>query len=207
MTKIIIANGANDTVTPQQLLEHWRTHHAELVRRHLAPQRYTLTTLHKPKRGYHGIATLHLRDDQRDLLSDLPEPIRADPFYGMIGVRTALRVDEHVIADGDTSGAGVKIAAFVRRRPDVSPEQFFDHWLTIHAPNVADHLRRTDGALRYTVNHATDASDDAPFHGVAELWYTDEAASVAHLGAVPLDGFEQLSSDIVFLKGSEAVLV
>jgi hypothetical protein len=206
-TKFIIANGANDTVTAEQLLHHWGTHHAGLVRTHLAPLRYALTTLAKPKRGYHGIATLHLRDDQRELLADLPAPIRADPFYGMIGVRTALRVDEHVIVDGDAAAATFKVTAFVRRRHDVPAEQFFHHWLAVHAPNVAEHLRETEGAYRYVVNHAPDAGDDAPFHGVAELWYADEAASHAHLGAVPDDGFEALSSDILFLKGGEQVLV
>jgi hypothetical protein len=206
-TKIIIANGANDTVTPQALLEHWASHHAGLVRQHIGPQRYALTTLDKAKRGYHGIAVLHLRDDQRDLLTDLPAAIRADPFYGMIGQRTALRVDEHVIVDGDITAARFKVTAFVRRRDDVPAAQYVEHWLGVHAPNVAEHLRRTDGAFRYVVNHATDAPQDAPFHGVAELWYADEAASRAHLGSVPDDGFEALSSDILFLKGREQVLV
>jgi len=206
VTKIIIANGANETVTPDRLLEHWRTRHATLVREHLAPRRYTLTTLTRPERGYHGIATLHLRDDQRRLLDDLPEPVRADPFYGMIGARTALRVDEHVIVDGDTTDAGFKLVAFVRRHPDVDAATFFGHWLDVHAPNVAEHLGRTAGALRYVVNHATDAPDDAPFHGVAELWYSDRAASRAHLRAVPPDGFEAMSSDILFLEGTEDVL-
>ncbi len=206
-TKIIIANGANDRTTPETLLEHWHTHHAALVREHLAPSRYAITTLDKPKRGYHGIATLHLGDGQEGVIANLPEPIRADPFYDMIGARTAMTLAEHVIVEGDTTMAGFKIAAFVRRRDDVSADEFFDHWLQIHAPNVGEYLTRTDGAFRYVVNHAIDAPDDAPFHGVAELWYADEAASQAHLGAVPLDGFEQLSSDILFLKGREQVLI
>lgn len=206
-TKIIIANGANDRTTPEALLAHWHTHHAALVREHLAPSRYAITTLDKPRRGYHGIASLHLGDGQEGAIADLPAAIRADPFYEMIGIRTALTLSEHVIVDGDTTAAPYKIAAFVRRRDDVPADEFFGHWLQIHAPNVGEYLTRTDGAVRYVVNHAPDAPDDAPFHGVAELWYADEAASKAHLGAVPLDGFEQLSSDILFLKGHERVLI
>ncbi len=206
-TKIIIANGAKHGVNPTVLLERWHTEHAALVGEHLAPSRYAITTVDKPKRGYHGIAIAHLSDGQQDVLANLPQAIRADPFYDMIGARTAMTLSEHVIVDGETTAAGFKIAAFVCRRADVQPEEFFEHWLQIHAPNVAGYLGRTEGALRYVVNHFVDAPQDAPFHGVAELWYTDEAASKAHLGAVPSDGFEELSSDILFLKGRERIMI
>jgi len=202
--KLIIASGANDTVTPEQLLDHWHRHHAGLVIEHLRPQRYAITTV-RPKRGYHGVATLHL--DGTDASFDpLPPAIAADPFYGMLAVRTPLRVTEHVIVDAAAPDGSFRVIALVRRRPEVDVDRFRTHWLEVHAPNVAEHLRRTDGAWRYVVNLATDQADDAPFHGVAELWYRDEAASRAHLGAVPDDGFEALTADIVFLEGDEAVL-
>lgn len=205
--KIIIANGANDTVTPAQLLEHWRGHHAGLVGEHVAPERYAITELVKPKRGYHGIATMHLRDDQADALNPAPAELQADPFYDMIGTRTVMNVAEHVIVDGVPDPEGFKITAFVRRAPDVTAAQFFAHWLEVHAPNVAEHLASTEGALRYVVNHDTQASDDALFHGVAEIWYSDAEASKAHLGAVPDDGFLAISSDTLFLMGHEQVMI
>ncbi|MGF1595818.1 MAG: EthD domain-containing protein [Acidimicrobiales bacterium] len=205
--KIIIANGANDTVTPAQLLDHWRGHHAGLVKEHLAPERYTVTELVKANRGYHGIAVLHLGAERAGALDQPPPEIQADPFYAMIGTRTVMRVTEHVIVDGDPAPDGFKVTAFVRRAPDVTAARFFDHWLDAHAPNVAEHLEATDGALRYVVNHDLDAPDDALFHGVAELWYRDADASKAHLGAVPDDGFNALTSDGLFLRGNEQVLI
>lgn len=205
--KFIIANGANDSVTSAQLLEHWRTHHAELVRQHVGPERYALTELAKSPRGYHGIATLHLGDDQRDVMSAPPPEIEADPYYGMIGPRTVMAVTEHVIVDGEPVPNGVKTTAFLRRSPDVAADHFFDHWLDVHAPNVAASLEATDGALRYVVNHAIDADDDTPFHGVAEVWYRDGAASKAHLGAIADDGFNALCADALFMIGHEQVIV
>jgi len=205
--KFIIANGANDTVSGTQLLEHWRSHHAGLVGEHVGPQRYAVTELVKPQRGYHGIATLHLRDDQRDVLSPPPPELQADPFYDMIGVRTVMEVTEHVIVDGEPVPDGFKITAFVRRSPDVAADRFFDYWLDIHAPNVAKGLEATDGGLRYVVNHDTEADDDAPFHGAVELWYRDGEASKAHLGAVPEDGFNAMCGDSLFMMGQEQVLI
>jgi hypothetical protein len=205
--KIIIANGANDSVTPAQLLEHWMGHHARLVGKLLAPQRYTVTEIIKPKRGYHGVATVHLPDDQTDALNAPAPELEADPFYDMISTRTVMNVTEHVIVDGVPDPDGFKVMGFVRRSPDISAAQFFTHWLEIHAPNVAEHLGVTKGALRYVVNHDTSAADDALFHGVAELWYSDANASVAHLGAVPDDGFGAMSSDILYLKGHEHALI
>ena len=205
--KFIIANGANDTVTPAQLLEHWRTHHAQLVEEHVGPQRYALTELVKPQRGYHGIATLHLGDDQGEIMASLPPEIQADPYYEMIGARTVLGVTEHVIVDGNPAAGGFKTTAFVRRAPDVSADRFFRYWLDVHAPNVAQTLGATDGGLRYVVNHDTEADDDAPFHGVAEVWYRDGDAAKAHLRAIGDDGFTALCADTMFTMGQEQVLV
>ncbi len=206
--KFIIANGANDTVTPAQLLEHWRQHHASLVAEHIGPQRYALTELVKAQRGYHGIATLHLRDDQRDVLRTPPPQIQADPYYDMIGPRTVMDVTEHIIVDdGGPATGSFKTTAFVRRSPGVDADHFFEYWLDVHAPNVATTLGATDGGLRYVVNHDTEADDDAPFHGVAEVWYRDGEAAKAHLAAIGDDGFNALCADFVFTLGTEQVLI
>lgn len=206
--KFIIANGANDTVTPAQLLEHWRQHHASLVAEHVGPQRYALTELVKPQRGYHGIATLHLHDEQRDALESPPPQIQADPYYDMIGPRLVMDVAEHVIVDDAApTGDSFKTTAFVRRSPGVDAEHFFEYWLDVHAPNVATTLGATDGGLRYVVNHDTAADDDAPFHGVAEVWYRDGEVAKAHLAAIGDDGFNALCADFLFTMGNEQVLI
>lgn len=204
--KLIIANGANDTATQAKLLDHWRGHHAGLVAKLIAPERYTVTEV-QASRGYHGIATMHLRDDQAAALAPPPAELQADPFYDMIGTRTVMNVAEHVIVDGEGDPDGLKVAAFVRRAPGVEAAEFFDYWLQTHAPNVASAVEATDGALRYTVNHDLDADDDAPFHGVAEVWYRDVDASKAHTAALPDDDFGALTSDMMFLRGPEQVLI
>ena len=74
----------------------------------------------------------------------------------------------------------VKLIVAVKRRPDLSPEAFHDHWRTTHAELVRsiDATRRY--VRRYTQCHtvATEYADGEPaFDGTAELWF-DSAADL-----------------------------
>lgn len=190
--KLMIANGARPGVTPEALVAHWRQVHAPLVIEHLAPQPYRLTTFSGRDGGLAAMASLYFEPD-RAPAPQLPPAIAADPFYTMIGERIALRTTEHVLLDGPSDGHGVKMTTFVRRRAGVSAEAFFDHWLHRHGPAVAATLRTIPGGMRYAVSFAHDEPDDAPYHGVAELWYADAAAGRAHIAALGDDGFDTVA--------------
>ena len=65
----------------------------------------------------------------------------------------------------------------LKRRPDLTPEQFRQHWLEVHGPLAA----RLPGLRRYHQNHVVDASQLAIDHtrgawevdGFSQLWFDD----------------------------------
>jgi len=205
--KTIVANGPRPGVEPERLLEHWQSAHATLVRTHLAPSPYGLTTLGPAAAPYCGIATLSFAGG-RPGGGEIPPEIRADPFYDMIGARVLLDTVEHVVLDGPRQPHGVKLTVFVRRRAGVGAEDFFGHWLEVHAPSVAAALGLVDGGMRYVVNVARGAPDGAPYHGAAELWYRDSAAARAHADTLVDDGFGRYadSAHTLTLAGREQLL-
>ena len=84
----------------------------------------------------------------------------------------------------------IKLVFCLRRRADVSEEEFHRYWLEEHGPLVRQRAA-TLGIRRYVQVHRVDtpandsirASRDAdePYDGVAELWW-DDLASLATAG-------------------------
>ena len=77
----------------------------------------------------------------------------------------------------------IKLFFVLRRRPDVTPEQFHDYWKNTHGPLVA----QVPGLVRYVQHHTTSiprpeySSDDPPIDGVVETWWESmEAAERAN---------------------------
>jgi uncharacterized protein (TIGR02118 family) len=73
----------------------------------------------------------------------------------------------------------IKIVFCLRRRPDLSREEFQTYWATQHAPLVQSHAAAL-GIRRYVQVHSIDDAislavagsrhSPEPFDGVAELW-------------------------------------
>lgn len=85
----------------------------------------------------------------------------------------------------------IKLSYCLRRLPGVSRADFQHYWRTTHAPLVAA-AATTLGVLRYVQSHTIDTPLDtglvaargiggAPYDGVAELWWQDEASLVARM--------------------------
>ena len=79
----------------------------------------------------------------------------------------------------------LKIIYCLRRKPDLTPEEFQRYWREVHAPLVRKHQRALNIA-RYAQSHALANSlterlmgprgAPAPYDGVAELWYESREA-------------------------------
>ena len=75
--------------------------------------------------------------------------------------------------DGEPS-PGVKMVYPVRRKPDITREQFAEHWITKHVPIV---LRYMNGVSRYVTNVVVAPWGKAPeLDGLVELHYLDPEA-------------------------------
>lgn len=64
----------------------------------------------------------------------------------------------------------VKAIYLIRRKPDMSFEDFHRYWREVHGSIAA----RIPGMRRYVQCHATDAT--AEYDGAAEAWFDDMAA-------------------------------
>ena len=64
----------------------------------------------------------------------------------------------------------VKAIYLIRRKPDMSFEDFHRYWREVHGAIAA----RIPGMRRYVQCHATD--DTAEYDGAAEAWFDDMAA-------------------------------
>ncbi len=79
----------------------------------------------------------------------------------------------------------IKLSYCLRKRPELSREEFQDYWLNQHGPLVRSHAAALQ-IKRYLQLHTLDtAVNDAlrrgrggpePYDGVAELWWEDLAA-------------------------------
>lgn len=87
----------------------------------------------------------------------------------------------------------VKLVFCLRRRPDMSPEEFLAYWFEQHGPLVRSHAQALR-IRRYVQLHPTDESPAAlalratrggpePFDGVAELWFDSEDDIIAAAGS------------------------
>lgn len=68
----------------------------------------------------------------------------------------------------------VKLMVIIRRRGDLTPEQFRRHWREVHGPLVRDNPATKRFVRRYVQCHTltSEYGDGAePYDGVAELWF------------------------------------
>ncbi len=81
--------------------------------------------------------------------------------------RRHLVVNEATILDGRSGPDGLKQITWIKRRPDLSPEQAHDHWRTVHGPLGA----AVPGMVHYVQNHAAPSQyrdgREPEFDGVA----------------------------------------
>jgi hypothetical protein len=85
----------------------------------------------------------------------------------------------------------IKLVYCIRRRPDVSAEDFHRYWLKEHGPKVRS-VATTIGAARYVQSHTALPAMNATFRqsrglaegydGITEIWFPDEAAMTQSLG-------------------------
>lgn len=68
----------------------------------------------------------------------------------------------------------LKILFWARRKADLSPEEFRQYWVEVHAPLARDSLQ---GLRRYEVNIVTGATRGEPLvDGMAELYFDSRDA-------------------------------
>lgn len=73
----------------------------------------------------------------------------------------------------------IKIVAVIRKKPELTREQFLESWNVEHP----EFVRKLPGIRRYRQNPAIEHSKAWPFDGMAELWFDSvKAVAVAYAG-------------------------
>ena len=172
---------------------HWRTRHAEIVVRQAGLRRYVQnhvlpTAYARGEPIFDGVAEAWFDDvDAMRRLAGSPEyaAVRADEanFIDAASMRVVL-TDEVIVIDGPPPPNAAKLISGLRKRADLSAEQFQKHWREAHARLAA----AIPGQRRYVQSHTRLGiyrSGRAPaFDGVPMSWFSDLDA-VREAGASP----------------------
>ncbi len=171
--------------------EHWRTAHADIVRKLPGIRRYVQS--HTIPSGYRkgepawdGIAEIWF--DSMEALRALrgsPEQAAVDadePRFIDKASQTMLLTEQHVIKEGPVPAGAAKWVEFLNRRPDLAPEAFQRHWREVHGP-IAAGIPQIRRYVQSHVRLGAYASGRTPrYDGVAITWFDDTAAMRASAG-------------------------
>ena len=135
--------------------------------------------------------------------------IPADSFHEHVQPYYGWATREYVVLDGaehlpvrpltlnapfpTTRSGFFKVTYLVKARPDIGHQALYDHWLNVHAVNVSKTMEKVAG-FRYVVGHSLDP-DNAPYAGMAELYFPDRSSWELYRETVQDDGMAQWVSD------------
>ena len=81
----------------------------------------------------------------------------------------------------------------MKARPDIDHQALYDHWLNVHSVSVSETMKKVTG-FRYVVGHSLDP-DNAPYAGMAELYFPDRSSWELYREIIQDDGMAQWVSD------------
>ncbi len=210
MLKFVFFVKRADHVTHDELVGHWQEVHLPGVSEHLRPDHYRVTLFdQRAETPFDGMAALWYADAERGrhmLGEGSPVAVRDDGFLERVQTPlVSLECEEHLIVDGPRPEEALKVTGLVSAKSGIDRQDIYQHWLDVHAPNVARELRSTAGGLRYAVSFATQGPSEPEFAGMAELWYQSADASRAHAEKLEDDGFGRYTGAATMLIGREIV--
>jgi uncharacterized protein (TIGR02118 family) len=88
----------------------------------------------------------------------------------------------------------LKLVMFVKRRTDLTPAQFRDHYENVHAPLVSAGMPQI---VKYVRNYLTSfpGQPEPPCDCVTEMWYKDEAGLKETMAWMRSDASQHLHED------------
>ncbi len=223
--------GRRPDATRDELVANWFANHMPAV---VARQKQMAASAGTPETRY--IATLYnpvpsgeqVWDGVAQIWADAPFPREKTPhgteprdtFQQKANPYVGWPTTEYVIVDGDlpltpnalnepfpcTRSGFLKVTTILTAKPDTDYQALTDHWLNVHAPNVAGTMAEV-GAFRYAVSISDEPAVD-PYVGMAELYFPDKAALRRYLELYEADGIDEyfdLNARLVFRSTTEMV--
>ena len=139
---------------------------------------------------YDGVAetTWSDLDELRRLrgCAELNRVLADEPNLMDMASRDEIVTAADVVVDGVPAGDALTMLVFVKRRSDLSPEEFHSYWRDVHGPIGA----RVPGVRRYVQGHAIPSlyarGREPVYDGVAQTWFDDLDAMRAAAGTEQL---------------------
>lgn len=214
------------TSSREELLVHWFANHMPQVIRALegTASRYTATLYEPDRAGNHdwdGVAQIQMAEAMA--VPDEPfGTVPSDSFQERAAPYLPWATREYVVIDGSehlpvrpltlnapfptTRSGFFKVSFLVKAKPDTDYAAFFDHWLSVHAPNVARTMNKV-GGLHYAVSHSLDPAV-APYAGMAEIYFRDPSGWQDYKQTIEPDGMEEWAANegtLILRTGTELV--
>ncbi len=182
MIKVIAFFKRRDGLSVEAFQTHWKTRHAELVRRLPGLRRYvqnhTLASGYAKKEpDFDGVAETWFDNTAALRVSGSSDEYAAvkadeDNFIEATSLQSIL-AHEEVVVDGLESADGVKMIAFLNRLPDLPIAEFKSYWRDSHSRLA----KKIPGLRRYVQNHTHwgiyDSGREPAFDGVPISWFDD----------------------------------
>ena len=198
----------------EELIMHWFANHMPIVieaqhrsarneRRHAS--RYFATLFDADRNGQHPIDGMaQLWWDKPLRMPKVPhgtEP--TDTFQEKAEPYVPWATTEYVVINGElpvkpltlndpfpsTRTGFYKKSFLVPALQGTDYNEFFEHWLTVHVPNVNSVMEQV-GGFRYCVSHSINPESE-PNAGLAELYFPDESGWQAYRETIKSDGMEK----------------
>jgi len=99
-----------------------------------------------------------------------------------------------------------KVTFLMKTKPGADSDAFFAHWLSVHAANVASHMKAV-GGFRYVIAQTGEPAAEE-FAGLAELYFPNADAWARLREEAKPDGMEQwvdAAGTLLFTSGTEMV--
>ena len=206
------------TTSREELVAHWFANHMPIVidsqlanaeKGRLHATKYLATLFDADRSGQHpwdGVAQLWW-----DRALPMPaEPFGLEPtdsFQERAEPYWPWATEEMIVIDGDlpaepltlnrpfptTRSGFFKVTFLVAAQDNTDYDAFFQHWRTVHADNVAGVMHKV-GGHRYVISHSMHPAE-APFAGMAELYFANEDQWRDYKATIQPDGMEQWAAD------------
>lgn len=204
------------TTSREELVAHWFANHMPAVIQAQKDQeaagrpharRYVVTLFDANAEGEHpwdGVAQLWW--DRALPIPKVPHgAMPADTFQQKAEPYVPWATTEYVVIDGSehlpvepltlnapypsTRSGFFKITYLVKAREAAEFGPFFDHWLSVHVPNVRSTMEQV-GGFRYVVSHSIEPQTE-PYAGMAELYFHDESGWSRYRETIRPDGMQR----------------
>jgi hypothetical protein len=202
------------TTSREEMIAYWFAHHMP----------FTIKAMGEVGSGY--IGTVYDDNDypwdglaQMFMETPLKTPVEghgykpSDSFHQHVQPYFGWATREYIVIEGSehlpvrpltlgapfpTSRSGFfKVTYLLKAKPDIDYEALYDHWLTVHVVNVAEAMTAV-GGFRYVVG-LSHSPDEAPYAGMAELYFHDSLSWDRYREICQSDGMEKWIAEEVSL--------